>query len=105
MARASSLIAAVTGADAGLERVWPSTALRVWMVTTAARGPRRAPRATAGMSRLVERHDRPHLDAAEARRRNLRSDLDRVVQVLGVDHIKPAQLLLRLGEGAVGGRD
>src|SRR2546427_12465852 len=47
--------------------------------------------------------DRPHLDAAPLRRRNPRRDLDRVVQILGVDEVEPAQLLLGLGVGAVGG--
>src|SRR6184192_3389515 len=42
-------------------------------------------------------HDRPHLDAPQARGRDLRGYLDGVVQ------IEPAQLLLRLGEGPVRG--
>ena len=33
-----------------------------------------------------------------------RGRLDRLVEVLGLDHVVPAELLLRLGEGAVGGR-
>src|SRR5688572_3420240 len=53
---------------------------------------------------LGEVHHRPHLDRAEPRRRNARRDLDRLVQVLGLDEVVAAQLLLRLGERAIGGR-
>src|SRR5439155_19862538 len=48
-------------------------------------------------------HDRPHLDAPQARGRDLRGYLDGVVQIPGLDQIEPAQLLLRLGEGPVRG--
>src|SRR6185312_5186207 len=48
--------------------------------------------------------DRPHLDAAHARRRNLGGQLDRLVEVPGIDEIEPGELLLRLGERAVGHR-
>src|SRR5262249_59659241 len=62
-------------------------------------------------SRLVERRidsrlhlpDRPHLDAAETRRRTARGGLDRLVQVPGLDQVISAELLLGLGERAVGG--
>jgi len=45
--------------------------------------------------------DRAHLDAAHARRGNLRGQLDGFVQVLGVDEVKTGELLLRLGKGTV----
>src|SRR4029079_6333893 len=49
--------------------------------------------------------DRPHVDAAEPRRRDLRRPLDRVVQVARFDQVVAAELLLRFGERAVRGRD
>src|SRR5581483_5193171 len=51
----------------------------------------------------VEGHDRPYLDAPETGGGDPRGDLDGVVQVPGLDQVEPAQLLLGLGEGAVGG--
>src|SRR5579872_542325 len=60
-----------------------------------------APVASAG-SHLP---DRPHLDRAEASPRDLRGDLDGLVEVLAVDQEEAAHLLLRLGERAVGGDD
>src|SRR5207249_7049418 len=53
---------------------------------------------------LIEFPDRAHLDAPEARRWKLRGHLDGLVQVSGVDEKEPANLFLRLGEGAVGHR-
>src|SRR5260221_2448748 len=53
--------------------------------------------------RPLELPDRPDLDAPQPRRGDLRRHLDRVVQVPGLDEIEPAELLLGLGEGAVGG--
>src|SRR5687767_5657049 len=49
----------------------------------------------------VELHNRPHLDAADARRGDLLRHLNRVVQVLRLDQVVAAQLLLRLGKRAV----
>jgi hypothetical protein len=48
-------------------------------------------------------HDRLRLDAAQVRRRDLRGRPDSVVQIAGLDENDPAQQLLRLGEGGVGG--
>src|SRR5258708_40034674 len=52
----------------------------------------------------VQLPDRPYLDAALARGRNLAGQLGCVVQVPRVDQVEACQLLLRLGEGAVGDR-
>ena len=49
--------------------------------------------------------DRAHLDGPQARRGPPRGDLDRLVQVLRLDQEEAAQLLLGLGEGAVGDGD
>src|SRR5438093_4446649 len=48
-------------------------------------------------------HDRPHLDAPQACWRDLRGHPDGVVQILGLEQIEPAQLLLRFGERPGGG--
>ena len=48
--------------------------------------------------------DRPHLDTPKARRRPPRRDLDGLIQVPGIDQEEPTQLLLGLGEEAVGHR-
>src|SRR5262249_26283164 len=50
---------------------------------------------------LREDHDRPDLDAAEARGAEL-GDVERVVQVARIDQVVAAQGLLGLDEGAVG---
>src|SRR2546425_3807555 len=50
----------------------------------------------------VQLSDRPHFDAPLARRRDFRGHLDCVVQVSGLDEVEPSQMLLRLGERAVG---
>src|SRR4029079_13078299 len=49
--------------------------------------------------------DRAHLDRAGRGAGDLRRDLDRLVEVGAVDGVEPADLLLRLGEGTVGGED
>ena len=46
-------------------------------------------------------HDRPHLRASEMHRGKLRSHLDSLVQVPGVDEEEPANLFLRFGKGPV----
>src|SRR5256714_4574128 len=51
---------------------------------------------------LRKGHDRTHFDGAEARARDLRGDGDGLVQIGRLDQVVAAQLLLRLGEGAVG---
>src|SRR2546428_12394119 len=55
-----------------------------------------------GTSWLPDLHHRPHLDATVARAGNLRGELDGLVEILGGDHEKPAQGLLRLDERPVG---
>ena len=45
-----------------------------------------------------------HLDASFARRRNLRGNLNRLVQVARVDEIKAGKLFLRLRKGTIGHR-
>src|SRR5581483_8517904 len=49
-----------------------------------------------------DRHHRPHLDGAVLRARAARRDLERLVECLDLDQIEAAELLLRLGERAVG---
>src|SRR5580765_6154077 len=51
---------------------------------------------------VLELLDWSHLDGRQPRRRQPRGHLARLVHVLGLDEKEPAQLLLRLGEGAVG---
>src|SRR2546425_456402 len=51
----------------------------------------------------LQRHDRPHLHAPEAYRWKPRGHLYGLVEVSGVDEKEPANLLLRLGKGTVGG--
>src|SRR5215510_11248134 len=59
-------------------------------------------RARDWLFQSAELHDRPHLDrAAHPHRRDARRDRDRLVEVLGLDHVIAAQLFLRLGERAV----
>lgn len=48
--------------------------------------------------------DGPHLHAAHRRRRNLRGDLDGLVEVARLDELEPGELLLGLGKGTVGHR-
>ena len=48
--------------------------------------------------------DRAYFDRAYARRRNLGGELDRFVQILGIDQIETGELLLGLGKRAVGDR-
>src|SRR5712671_3271338 len=48
-------------------------------------------------------HDRTHFDRARARGRDAGGELDRLVEILGLDEVEAAQLLARLREGAVGG--
>src|SRR5437879_1549905 len=45
-----------------------------------------------------------HFDAPDARWRNLGGQLDRFVQILGIDQVKPRELLLRFGKGTIGHR-
>jgi len=47
--------------------------------------------------------DRAHLDDPDARGREPRGQRTRLVDVLGLDEEEAAELLLGLGEGAVGG--
>src|SRR3954468_14739846 len=47
-------------------------------------------------------HDGPDLDGAVPRARDHGGGLDRVVEIADLDLVEAAQLLLRLGEGAVG---
>ena len=49
--------------------------------------------------------DRPDFDAAFARRRNLRRDLDRLVVIGGVDQIETGELFLGLRKRPIGDRD
>src|SRR3974377_2458485 len=51
---------------------------------------------------LADRTYRADLDAADLRRRNLRGELDGLVEVARLDQIEPGELLLRLGERSVG---
>src|SRR6266508_160782 len=50
-----------------------------------------------------ELHDRAHLDRAVERPGDLGGGLDRLVEVLAVDDVEAAELLLGLGEWAIGG--
>src|SRR5882672_9732460 len=52
--------------------------------------------------RARHRPDGPDLDGAVTRVRDARGDADRFVEVLGLDEVVPAELLLGLGEGPVG---
>src|SRR5262245_20145306 len=49
--------------------------------------------------------DRPDFDTSKARRRDLRGNLDRLVQVSGLNEIVAAELLLGLRKRAIGGSD
>src|SRR5262249_7590083 len=51
---------------------------------------------------LLEDDDRPHLDRAVLRARDAGGDRKRLVGILRVDQVVAAELLLRLGERAVG---
>src|SRR5512132_1932691 len=51
---------------------------------------------------FVEDHHRADLDRPELGARDLRRPFDRLVEVLAVEHVEAAQLLLGLGEGPVG---
>src|SRR5438445_11797570 len=67
---------------------------------------RLAARVTPRVSlRLLELHDRAHLERAVLRAGNARRHLDRVLHVLGVDQVIAPQLLLGLDVGPVGRRD
>src|SRR6266571_7797924 len=55
------------------------------------------------LGRRAHLHDGPDLDGAQRRRRDLGRPPDGLVEVLAVQQVEPAELLLRLGEGAVGG--
>src|SRR2546429_9993124 len=50
----------------------------------------------------VQFADGTDFDAANARRRNLRCELYRFVQILGIDQIESRELLLGLGKRAIG---
>src|SRR5688572_12594704 len=56
-------------------------------------------------SALAEFLNRPDLDRSDPRRGDLGRNLDGVVEVLRIDEVIAAKLLLRFGEGAVGARD
>src|SRR5258706_4220405 len=60
---------------------------------------------TEKLGALADRPDRPHLDRADAPRRDARGDLDRLVQVLRLDEVEADEDLLGLGERPVGHRD
>src|SRR5690606_24080754 len=64
----------------------------------------RAPKRVAPRYGLADRPDRPHFDAADTRWRDPRREMDRLVEVCGLDHVEAGKLLLGLGEGAVGDR-
>src|SRR5262252_6512738 len=69
-------------------------------------GPRRdSPRQTASVTRVRQFPDRPDLDDSDARRGEPRSYGTGLVHVLGIDEEESPQLLLRLGERAIGGGD
>src|SRR5579864_8468736 len=50
----------------------------------------------------TERPERPHLQDAEAGHRVPARDLDGLVEVVALEHVEAGDLLLRLGERAVG---
>src|SRR5262245_55528415 len=78
-----------------------------WKLVSTAGANRFHTRRSAVAARLRQRLlDRAHLDRAEPRRRPARRHLHRVVEVLRLDQEEAAELLLRLGVGAVehGGR-
>src|SRR5262245_11471203 len=69
-------------------------------------GPAGRPRSAGRPPRLhVQLPHGPHLDAAFARRRDCRGDLERLVQIPGVDQVEPGELFLRFRERAVGHRN
>src|SRR5262249_8102366 len=47
--------------------------------------------------------ERPHFDAPQARLWHSRGHPDSVIQIPSIDEVKATELLLRLGEGTVGG--
>src|SRR3984957_17747690 len=50
-------------------------------------------------------HDeRAHFDGAHARRWDSAGDFDRFIEILRIDQVKAAELLLGLREGAIGGQ-
>src|SRR5262245_5670870 len=51
---------------------------------------------------LVEDHHRPDLDRADLGARDPRRPVDRLVEVRAVEDVEAPELLLRLGEGAIG---
>ena len=53
----------------------------------------------------VEHPDRPNFNRAGARRGNASGQLNRIIQIRSVDQVEAAELLLGLGERAVGRRD
>ena len=59
--------------------------------------------AATGRLLLFDLPNRSHLDAPEARRWDPRRYLNGIVEVPGLDEKVAAELLLGLGEGAVGG--
>src|SRR4029434_2797295 len=80
------------------DRYTASTAARPWSTVGSLMG--RSSR--SGVRQLLHR---ANFDDSDAHRRKPRGHLARLVHVLGLDEEKPAELLLRLGEGAVGGGD
>src|SRR5689334_13165126 len=49
--------------------------------------------------------DRPHFDTPHRSRRDLRGELDSLVQVTRLEQVKARELFLRLREGAVADRE
>src|SRR5262249_43063743 len=59
-------------------------------------------RSTTGVCLWLQLANRPDLDRALAGRRNLRRDLNGLVQIRCLDQIEPRELLFGLGERAIG---
>src|SRR5262245_19919799 len=92
------------GADcsrSALRRVGRSADLA--LIARSGAGQALVPPSAARPLRRLQLQKRAHLDAAEPTGRNLRGDLDRVVEVARLDEDEAPELLLRLDEGAIGG--
>ena len=73
------------------------------VATTRPHSSRNAAATAASTSAAQHLPDRPHFDRPEPRAGDLRRDLDRLVEILAVDDVVAADLLLGLGERTVGG--
>src|ERR1041384_5444079 len=77
-----------------------------WTVVPATHAARRrSARSLESFDSFPDRADGPHLDRSNRRRRDLRGDLDRLVEIPRFDHVEAGEELLGLGERAVGDRD